>query len=124
MVHVVVEMARARDVLHQVDAVLFESRGYASQHGRGSCLIVDRVEGRDEVVALLFVYGGGVPDLEADVLGALLGGFAAGPSYGFLREVVSYKAAIRELAGHEVEGTPAAAAHVHDVDALLQASGQ
>jgi hypothetical protein len=40
--------ARARYVLHQVDAVVFQGIGYPFEHGRRIGLVVDRVEGGDQ----------------------------------------------------------------------------
>ena len=51
VVHVVVDVAGARDVLHQVDAVVAQGLGDALEHRRRLGLVVDRVEGGDEVVA-------------------------------------------------------------------------
>ena len=89
---------------------------------RPARLVVDRVEGGDQVVAVLLSEVRDVPDLEADVNCAMLGGLGAGD--GLLGEVVAREAAVRELAGREVEGATAAAPDVQNVDTLLRAFGQ
>ena len=69
MVHVILEVAGARYVLHQAHAVPSEG-GYPSQHGRRLRLVVDGVEGGYEVVFVLLAEVRDIPDLEADVPGA------------------------------------------------------
>ena len=67
VVEVVVEVAGACYVLHQVDAVVSQGGGYPFEHLSGLGLVVDSVEAGDKVVAGLFVEGGHILDLKADV---------------------------------------------------------
>src|ERR671910_1277667 len=50
VVEVIVDVAGARDVLHQVDPVIFKGVGYTLKPRPWLCLVVDRIEGGDQVV--------------------------------------------------------------------------
>jgi hypothetical protein len=77
---------RARYVLHQLDTVRSERISDPLEYGRWFCLVVDGVEGGNQVVAGLFPESGRVPDLEADVGRVVLGGLGAGAGDGILGE--------------------------------------
>src|SRR5215212_10758784 len=55
MVHVVVMVAGARDVLHQVDPIRAQPIGYTLQHCCRPGLIMHHVEGGDKVVRSLLI---------------------------------------------------------------------
>ena len=111
------DVTGARDVLHQVDAVSLERIVDPSKHGRRFGLVVDRVEGGDQVLAFLLVEGGSVLGLEADVGGAVLPRLGASPGDGLLGEVVANEATGRELTSQEGQRLTAAASYVQDFDA-------
>src|SRR5215217_8893090 len=104
------DVARARDVLHEVDAVVFERPGDAFEDRCWFGLVVDRVEGGDEVVARGLVERRGVLNLETNVRRAVPLGLGYGPKYPLFGDVVAGEVAVGEGAGHKVKRPAATAA--------------
>jgi hypothetical protein len=87
-------------------------------------LVVDRVEGGDEIEGPVLVERGRIPDLESDVVQPAALGFGPGPSDRLLGKVVTHETALRELLCEANHGSTRAAADVQDVDAQAQSSRQ
>src|SRR5690606_38655870 len=120
VVQVVLQVAGGPDVHHEEDTIGPQGASDAGEHLRRVGLVVDGVEGGNQVEAVLHREDRDVPDLQVGVRQAPGGGFGAAGGDALLRDVVAGEAAVREGPRHEVNGVPGATADVQHVDARLQ----
>ena len=117
MVDVLVDVARALDVLHQVRAVRLERAPDALQERERARLVVHRVERRHVGEGLglcVDVERAEVALLEADVVEPALGRLLRRVRDRVRRQVVALEAALREAFREHEERPPAAAAEVEE----------
>src|SRR5260221_4776142 len=122
MVAVEMDPARAFDVLRHVDAALGEREADAPQDAARVRLVVDGVERRNQVEAprlprRRFGKAAEVPLLEGYIRVALIPCLLASEGDRLPGKVVTDEAAVREPAGHQIEGLAAYAADVKNADA-------
>src|SRR5687768_13707684 len=127
MIDVLVNVARPFDVLHQVDAIALQRVANALQDVQRLALIVHGIERRDEVER--FGFGGLVEFAEVDrcklnVLEALGRSLVTRGPNGFLREVHSHEAALREQFGQPVQSATTAASSIERSQATRELPGQ
>ena len=121
---VAVDVTGARDVLHQEEPVGTQRLRDAGEHLRRLRLVVDGVEGRDQIEGVGRVDGRDVLHLEAEVVETAGVGLALRRCHAFVREVVAGEAAGREAGSELRQCATAAAAHVEHVDAGLEPTEQ
>src|SRR5688572_33240569 len=115
MAYVFVHMARALDVLHEVDAVSLQRAMDALQHAQRPCLVVHGVERGDAVEGARLcrrVEVAQVSDDEVDVVETLPGGLRARVADRLIREVDASEPAGGKQRGESVQDPAAAAADV------------
>lgn len=127
MVDVLVMVTVRADILSEINAVFRQRAPYAPEQTPGTRLIMDGVEGGDELEcggrrSLLEVAQ--ITDFETDVGQAALAGPAARPVNGFRRQVDAGEIAARIVVGQLQQGLAAAAPQVEHADAGLQPAGQ
>src|SRR6266542_3454227 len=121
---ILLQPARGLGLLHEVDAVRREGAGDPAQYRRGIALVVDGIEGRDQVELGLGLELRDVEHLEAGVPEPHLAGLGPRPGDCVLAEIVADEARRRVLMGHHIDGVAGAAPNVRHADARLQALGQ
>lgn len=114
---VVFQVAGAGDIGHEEHAARLECVVDVGEHLAGLGLVVDRIEGRDEVEPSCDIEPGYVGLLEPRVGEAPVDGFALAPGDTLVGEVVTGEPTPRERACHDVDGVSAATADVGDIDA-------
>src|SRR5918999_209095 len=119
MVNVLMHMARTFNVLHQIDAVGFEGSVNAFENTERFRLIMNGVEGADEIEGLelgRFVKIAQIGDDKLDVPQFLLGCLFPCKEYCFAREIDPCKPALRIKLGQPVDDSPASAAYIQHMN--------
>ncbi len=120
VVLVLVEVARAGEVLHQESAVRPKGLPDPGQDQGRALLVVNGVERRYQVETALLTQPGYVPRLKQDVFHFSLTRQGAGTLDGLMREVKTGEAASRVGGRHADQSAAAAATDIEHVDATLQ----
>src|SRR5699024_3678268 len=121
---VVLQVAGGPEVDHEEHTTGAQAAPDLTEHPGRLRLVVDRVEGGDQVETTLLAQVRRVPADELGVLQAQPGGLGACDLQGFGQEVVAGRPDLRVVLGDQVHGVAAAATDVGNCDPVGEPVGQ